>query len=102
MSDTVWIALIVGLVVIIAVYALRDRLKRLKVRLFGASTELEADRQVGGPETRANTVVRRTKQSGIGNTVDIGRDAIVEDNEQVGIDQKLVVRPDPSPPGKSR
>jgi hypothetical protein len=102
MSDNVLMVLIVVAGLALAIFMLRDRLTGFMVKMKGFTTKMQATPPGPRPEARASTVIRHTEQVGVGNTIDITGDAILEENRQAGIDQSIVVRSDPKIEGKRR
>ena len=111
MNDTVWIALIVALAVIVVLWMFRPMLSRffLKVGKEGVEADLETrerQSQQPGGFRRFLTNVSRNWQIGRGNKMTItGSGTNFEGNAQVGKEQELnVTDPDKpaAPPTKKR
>ena len=97
MSDTVLIALIIAAAVVVVLFLFRKQLHRfsLKASGKGLETKLEARTPTASPERQAGITIRGSRQVGEGNIIDVGRSGVnVEDNTQLGTEQKIVIRPD--------
>lgn len=108
MNDTVLIVLIIAIVVVVILVLYRDRLSRFFIK--GNRDGIEAEMETRKPTTvkiaeegasttgsQATVVISGNKQVGKQNTIDVGRDKVnVQDNVQLGQEQGIVVRPDPT------
>jgi hypothetical protein len=96
MSDTVLI--VIGVVVVLVVLLLRGRFARWEASWKGIKTRLTAHAAAPEPGSRAGTLVSGNQQSGTGNEIDLGRDAVVRENIQRGKRNKIIVRSDGASP----
>lgn len=112
MSDQVLTVLIVTVAVLVVLYLFRRQLRRFvfKVNEGGIHAELETHdptrasdgpRQPAMPSKGGSVNIIRNRQIGKGNVIEVGRDNVnVDDNTQLGQDQKIVARPDKAPEKK--
>ena len=83
--------------VVVVLFLFRKQLHRfsLKASGKGLETKLEARKPTASPERQAGITIRGSRQVGEGNIIDVGRSGVnVEDNTQLGTEQKIVIRPD--------
>lgn len=99
MSDTVLVVLIIAVAIVIVLLVFREQLSRFifKANKEGIEAQLDTrqEQDAAKPRRQAGVTISKNKQFGKGNVIDVGRnDVDVEDNTQLGEDQKIMARPD--------
>lgn len=102
MSDSVWIVLIIAGAVVLVLFLFRKQLSSFlfKANKEGVEAELKTRKQEMDRSAKtgrgAGVTIRVNKQIGKGNVIDVGTPKTdVEDNLQLGNDQKIRSRSEP-------